>query len=66
MRARAADAFVPAAQSQTLQRLLQKLPPSPAAYRLIEVPHDHIGTILALSRSVYAPAIVQSLQLMDA
>lgn len=57
---------MPAAQSQALQRLLQQLPPSPAAYRLIEVPHDHIGTILSRGHSVYAPAIVQSLQLMDA
>jgi hypothetical protein len=61
----AGDEFVPREQSQVLRSLLEGLPPSPAAYRLVEVQGDHFSAILTKGSTVYAPAIVEALQLLD-
>jgi hypothetical protein len=61
----AGDEFVPREQSQVLRSLLEGLPPSPAAYRLVEVQGDHFSAIFTKGSTAYEPAIVEALQLLD-
>jgi hypothetical protein len=61
----AGDEFVPREQSQVLRLLLEGLPPSPAAYQLVEVQGAHFSAIITKGSTVYAPAIVEALQLLD-
>jgi hypothetical protein len=48
-----------------LRSLLEGLPPSPAACRLVELQGDHFSAIFTKGSTMYAPAIVKALQLLD-